>query len=277
MIYYGFTANVVLAVPQVGQTIQWTESGTNYSGIIRFVSDEGSPTALNYDVLFSAVDTVVPPQVGTSVSATSPFWSATVSVVIPPAAYIRHLDDAESGSAKVINVTSTAQDSALTEVASKSYADARALVVRTTKSTTTVTNTSNTVGVNVTGHSFSVLPSVMYQFRFIGLYQTSNVSAGAAFAFTGPASQYVSWSVGIRTGAAGTTHFYRASATVLTTVTGTAATTVPASATNYVWEIDGMFYPTVAGTLQLQCFAPNADGRTLTISPGSIGILTKIA
>jgi hypothetical protein len=88
----------------------------------------------------------------------------------------------------------------------------------------------------------------------------------------------VSWSVGIRTGAVGgTTHFYRASATALTTVTGTAAATVPASSTDYVWEIDGLIYPSGAGTLQLQCFAPNTDGRTLTIRPGSIGTLTEIA
>ena len=145
--------------------------------------------------------------------------------------------------------------------------------VSVVKSTSTITNSSNTTPTSITGLSFAVSSGVMYHFKFMGGYQSAATTTGIGFTFTGPATTYCNWNVQIQQAAAGTDMMFTNTATALSSVLVSAS--VVATATTYAWEVEGFVQPSAAGTLQLQVRS-EVNASQVTVNAGSLGVLTTI-
>lgn len=146
--------------------------------------------------------------------------------------------------------------------------------VSAVKSTSTITNSSNTTPTDITGLSFAVSSGVMYHFKFTGTFRSAATTTGIGFTFSGPATTYCGWWVDIAQAGAGTDQRYQANATALTSTL--VATATLATGTDYVWSVEGFLQPSAGGTLQLRVRS-EVNGSQVTVNAGSLGILTTIA
>lgn len=151
--------------------------------------------------------------------------------------------------------------------------DPAASRVYTAKGTTQVTNSSSTVGSDITGLAFAVESGQMYHFVFLGRYQSAATSTGISFAFSGPAVTYVGWGAQIEQGSDGTDQVFTGFSNALTTVITSAS--VPVANTSYAWRLEGYLQPSAAGTLQAR-FRSEINLSQVTIMAGSVGILTRV-
>lgn len=146
--------------------------------------------------------------------------------------------------------------------------------VSAVKSTSVVTNNSNTTPTDITGLSFAVSSGVMYHFKFTGTFQSAATTTGIGFTFSGPATTYCGWWVDIVQAASGTDQVFQNNATALTTVL--VATATLATGTSYTWQVEGFLQPSAGGTLQLRVRS-EVNASQVTVNAGSLGILTTIA
>lgn len=143
-------------------------------------------------------------------------------------------------------------------------------MIKSCKQTANVSNDSNVDLVDVTGLAFTLVSGKRYYFKFVMQGYGANTNSGIGFCFSAPAMTFSHFKIKNQAGNAGTDQYYENSQDDDLTAVLVSGSIV-ATATDYIFIVEGICQPSANGTLQLR-FRPELNTIATVIKNG-VGFL----